>query len=64
MIFLTALAVATTQPPQTAKTSDCKPMLTLASREPEAANVPRDPSQRRGEQAPSQQRRCITLASA
>lgn len=65
MIVLTALAMAVAQPPQLAKYVDCKPMLTLtAAREREAAEPPREPAQRRGDQRPRPQRRCITLASA
>lgn len=65
MIFLTAMAVAAAQPPQLAKYIDCKPMLTLtAARDREVPEVPRDSAQRRGDQRPRPQRRCLTLASA
>jgi hypothetical protein len=64
MIFLTALAMAATQPPQLAKYVDCKPMLTLTARDRDVADAPRDPAPRRGDQRPRPQRRCVTLASA
>ncbi|MFO1241122.1 MAG: hypothetical protein U1E64_12290 [Sphingomonadaceae bacterium] len=63
MILLTVLAVATTQPPQIARSSDCKPMLTLAARERDLAEAPNDTVQRRSEQPPRPKRRCMTLAS-
>ena len=64
MIFLTAMAVAAAQPPQLAKYVDCKPMLTLTARDRDVPDVPRDTAQRRGDQRPRPQRRCVTLASA
>ncbi len=64
MIFLTAMAVAAVQQPQLAKYVDCKPMLTLTARDREVTDAPRDSAQRRGDQRPRPQRRCITLASA
>lgn len=64
MIILTALAMATAQSPELAKYVDCKPMLTLTARDREVAEVPRDSAQRRGDQRPRPQRRCVTLASA
>jgi hypothetical protein len=64
MIFLTAMAMAAAQPPQLAKYVDCKPMLTLTARDRDVPEVPRDTVQRRGDQRPRPQRRCITLASA
>lgn len=64
MIFLTAMAVAAAQPPQLAKYVDCKPMLTLTARDRDVADMPRDAAQRRGDQRPRPQRRCVTLASA
>lgn len=64
MIFLTAMAVAAAQPPQLAKYVDCKPMLTLTARDRDVADLPRDTAQRRGDQRPRPQRRCVTLASA
>lgn len=63
MIFLTAMAMAAAQPPQLAKYVDCKPMLTLTARDRDVADVPRDPAQRRNDQRPRPQRRCVTLAS-
>lgn len=64
MIILTALAMATAQSPELAKYVDCKPMLTLTARDRDGADVPRDPVQRRSDQRPRPQRRCVTLASA
>ena len=64
MIFLTALAMATVQMPQTAKYVDCKPMLTLTSRDRDVSEAPREPAQRRNDQRQRPQRRCLTLASA
>ncbi len=64
MLFLTALAAAATQPPQLSKTADCKPMLTLASRDREVAEAPAVPQQQRNDQPPRPKRRCLTLASA
>lgn len=64
MIFLTAMAVAAAQPPQLAKYVDCRPMLTLTARDRDVADLPRDTAQRRGDQRPRPQRRCVTLASA
>ena len=64
MIFLTALAVATAQPPQSAKYVDCRPMLTLAARDREVADASRDTAQRRNDARTRPQRRCVTLAAA
>lgn len=64
MIFLTALAVATVQMPQIAKYVDCRPMLTLTSRDRDVSDLPREPAQRRNDQRQRPQRRCVTLASA
>jgi hypothetical protein len=64
MIILTALAMATVQMPQTAKYVDCRPMLTLTSRDRDASETPREPAQRRNDQRQRPQRRCLTLASA
>ena len=64
MLFVTALAMATAQMPQIAKYVDCKPMLTLTSRDRDVSDVPREPVQRRNDSRPRPQRRCVTLASA
>jgi len=64
MIILTALAIAAAPSAQLAKYVDCRPMLTLTARDRDVADVPRDPAQRRGDQRPRPQRRCVTLASA
>ncbi len=64
MIFVTALAMATAQMPQIAKYVDCKPMLTLTSRDRDVSDVSHEPAQRRNDSRPRPQRRCVTLASA
>ena len=64
MIFVTALAMATAQMPQIAKSVDCKPMLTFMSHDRDVSEVSREPAQRRNDSRPRPQRRCVTLASA
>lgn len=65
MLFLTALAMASAQSPQAAKSVDCRPMLALMmSYEQQNAEAPREAPKPRADPRPRPQRRCITLASA
>lgn len=66
MFVLTALALASAPATaDTARMSDCKPVLALAASERDTGDNVRAPApQRRGDPRPKPSRRCMTLASA